>query len=114
MQLGQNPYLLNPKKIEIKKIRNMKVYCHNNNWLDSEPKLTIGKMYEVIEERGHNYFLIKNSDRLFKAISNSVQFSLQSIFGAPSPIPLPEIRSAAIPLPAAAAATAGGRSADVQ
>ena len=23
----------------------MKVYCHNNNWLDKEPKLTIGKMY---------------------------------------------------------------------
>ena len=40
----------------------MKVYCHNNNWLDKEPKLTVGKMYEVIEERGHNYFLIKNDE----------------------------------------------------
>ncbi len=40
----------------------MKVYCHNNNWLDKEPKLTIGKMYEVIEERGHNYFLIENDE----------------------------------------------------
>lgn len=40
----------------------MKVYCHDNIWLDREPKLTIGKIYEVIEERGLNYFLILNDD----------------------------------------------------
>ena len=40
----------------------MKVYCHNNNWLDKEPKITIGKIYEVIEERGRNYFYIENDE----------------------------------------------------
>lgn len=40
----------------------MKVYCHNNNWLDIEPKITIGNFYEVIEERGRNYFLIENDE----------------------------------------------------
>lgn len=38
----------------------MKVYCYDNNWLDN--KLTIGKIYEVIEERGHNYFYIENDE----------------------------------------------------
>lgn len=38
----------------------MKVYCIENIWLEKYPTLTIGKIYEVIEERGHNYFLIEN------------------------------------------------------
>ena len=38
----------------------MKVYCIENIWLEKDPTLTIGKIYEVIEERGHNYFLIEN------------------------------------------------------
>ena len=53
---------INLKELEKSISKNMKVYCCDNNWLDKEPKLTIGKMYEVIEERGHNYFLIENDE----------------------------------------------------
>ena len=45
----------------------MKVYCIGSQIISEYEDLTIGKIYDIIEERGRNYFYLEN-DRGIKSV----------------------------------------------